>query len=771
MRICFITTEFPPTRMGGVGTYSIIMPLLLKAAGHEVVIVTKQAENAPVEDTWHGLPVYRLHTLWDQYGDIDFNGDTTLFYAEMYHLRSFVGGFAREVARALPGLHARYHFDVVLSQELEGPTFHAQDRQMLFDELGDLPFVLFIHSPHRSIQLNNDDALYNRFEYHRVMYEEHAICLASGLIYASHYMRRELVDQLGCDDRPDAVVPLPLGEIPSAEAEPLPAGEERLVYAGRIEPRKGVETLIRAVARLLDERPNLTLHLLGRDTQHPALNRSMQEWLQRFIPEEHRARVVFRGAVPRDELWREYRQATLGVVPSRWEPFSFVCQEMMASGLPVVATTAGGMAEMIQHGNSGWLCASEDPPALADALRHALDLPEADRQAVGARGRERILTYCDNGRIVRHTVSLLERAIEHHAEQRRLHGRVRVPSRYPFTDRPLRDPHSAPAYKHQPVQHLAVVIPCYNVGEFLDECVQSLLGQTRPPERIYLIDDGSTDAASREVYARLAAAHPQHVVLRRYVNGGLPVARERGARLAIEEGAQALVFIDGDDYLDPSYFSRGLAVLDRHPEVGAVTAWTHTVGLMHTYWAPFHNQFPFLLVECQSTPPAVIRREAYEAAGGFQAAQKYAFEDWDFWIGLNGTGFAQLVIPEPLIFYRMRDGSISRRYVSATREHGRRHITTRHAALFRRYAAEVAVLNEALRWWEGEKTVITQDQLTKLQRDLDWNYHQHHHFKGWYEKKFEECTWLHEVKKHHEDRIADLERKLAAAQREASQPS
>ncbi|KAF0093762.1 MAG: glycosyl transferase family protein [Puniceicoccaceae bacterium 5H] len=762
MRICFITTEFPPTRLGGVGTYSLIMPRLLKAAGHDVVIVTKLADDAPREDTWEDIPVYRLPHLWEQYGETDYNGDITLFYAEMHHLRSFVGGFAREVARFLPGLHERYHFDVVLSQEVEGPTYFAQDRQMLFDELGDLPFVLFIHSPHRSIQLNNDDALYNRFDYHRVMYEEHAVSLASGLIYASDYMHRELVGQLGCDNRPNAVVPLPLGDVPDLPREPLPEGEQRLVYAGRIEPRKGVETLVRAVAPLLEKHPRLTLHLFGRDTEHPSLGRSMQEWLQRFVPAEHAERVVFHGAVPREELWREYRQATLGVVPSHWEPFSFVCQEMMASGLPVVATTAGGMAEMIEHGESGWLCEAASPAALTRALQEALGQRAEKLAAVGEAARQRIHQYCDNATITEQTVAALQQATVYHELQRRTHQRVRVPSRYPFSDRPLREAHSAPSVDPSPIQRLAVVIPCYNMGPYLEECVQSLLDQTRPPERIYLVDDGSTDAHSREVYARLEQEHAA-VMLQRFVNGGLPTARERGAALAIGDGADALVFIDGDDYLDPTYFAKALDVLNRHPEVGAVTAWTHTVGLMHTYWAPFHNQFPFLLAECQSTPPAMIRREAYEAAGGFQAAQKYAFEDWDFWIGLNGTGFAQLVIPEPLIFYRMREGSISRRYNSATREHGRRFITARHEPLFQRYAREVALLNEALRWWEGDKSAASQEELDTLRRDLEWNYRQHFHFKELHEKKFQEAEWLHNVKRDLEARIAELERRLNEA--------
>ncbi|HNX05461.1 MAG TPA: glycosyltransferase family 4 protein, partial [Opitutales bacterium] len=199
--------------MGGVGTYATILPPLLAGMGHHVTIIAKQAEGAPDKDVYEGCPVHRLidDYLWT--GDTS-REDDELFSMEMHSLRSYVGIFARNVARKIAELHAQEPFDVVLSQDVEAPTWILQDRRMVLGEMPELPVVVFVHSPHHAIQMFNQDSVYDRHEYHRILYEKQSMSQAEGLIVASRSMREEIMSDIGPDASRLARIPLPHGEVP-----------------------------------------------------------------------------------------------------------------------------------------------------------------------------------------------------------------------------------------------------------------------------------------------------------------------------------------------------------------------------------------------------------------------------------------------------------------------------------------------------------------------------------------------------------------------------
>jgi glycosyltransferase involved in cell wall biosynthesis/GT2 family glycosyltransferase len=728
--------------MGGVGTYATIMPATLAKAGHDVTLLTKQCEGAPVYETIDGYAVHRLVTDHPWTGD-EAKADDELFSLEMHSLRSYVGIFAREVQRKIAQLHAEHPFDVVLAQDVEAPTWLAQDRRMVLGELLELPFVIFVHSPHWQIQHFNGDSIYDRHEYHRHLYEKEVMSLADGIIVASRSMEAEVMRDIGPVASRVRRIPLPHGSIPAQANFDKRLGnadsqsECRIVFSGRIELRKGVEDLFEAVIPLMEEDPRVTLHMLGKDTPHPTLSGTVGEsLLRRYVGPELRGRVVFRGWMPREELWAEYAKATLGVVPSPWEPFSFACQEMMACGTPIVATQTGGMADMISNGVNGLLCEAGNPDKLHDALRIAINADEATRRGWAYNAAISIRSMCDNDRIADETVAFLKQVVGWNRKSMAKNGRIPVPGNLPFGDQPARNLRKV--WKTKPVRKVGVIVPCYNLGAYLAECLDSVARQDCADLRImtYVVDDGSD--APETLEALSAAKKRPRVEVLRFRNAGLPAARNRGAIAAIGQACDALLFLDCDDWIEPSLVGKAAAVLDRHPECGAVTAWTHSVGRMHTYWAPPHPQFPFLLAECMSTPPALVRRDAFMDVGGVHEDMRYAYEDWDFWISIAKAGHSILTIPEPLIVYRMREGSMSSMYNFRTREHGRRAMTERHEDLFRRYARDVALLQDGLYYdiagrYHSEFEPVRK-QRDQLVIDIGWNQKEWKYFKGLYEE-------------------------------------
>ena len=707
MHIAIVTTEYLPGRGGGVATYHSILAQLLVEAGLEVTVLVKHLDDdLPLEEDHGPLQIRRI-PLVDPHTGISLWQQPDPYTNEMLHLRTYVGVFAREVARWLPGIHAWKPIDLVLSQEVEAPTYLLQNERLLFHRMAEVPFVVFVHSPHRSVQFFNEDSIYDRAEYHRVYYEEQSMALADRLLAASQYQLDEVFRDLGYPTDRTAVIPYPLGRVPPLE-EPLPRppaldpNHRHLVYAGRIEMRKGLMPLMEAFASLAADHPDLHLHLLGAHCHHAPLDRPVQEILLRRLPPALRGRVIFHGPVPREEIWAYFRHATLGVVPSLWEPFSFVAQEMMACALPVLATREVGLTELLEEGRSVFRCEGRDSAALAAELSRVLALPAEERAVVGREGHRAILAACNNEKVVRKTVDFFAETIEATRRSFARESRFPVPSNLPWGQRPLREAHPALAFPPpRTVRRVAVVLPCYNLGPYLNEAVESLRSQEGVVPEIFVVNDGSTERGTLEVLGRLRQSNDLRVL--DTPNQGLPRARQHGAGVALEAGVDALVFLDADDWLKPSYLRKAVEILNRHPEAGAVNAWTDTIGLMDTYWIPPHSQFPLLLAECLSTPPAVVRREAYERAGGFSPALSYAYEDWDLWIALCRAGYALLTIPEPLIVYRMREGSMSHRYNPATREHGRRALLARHGDLLSTYGSEVLLLVEGYGYRERRR--------------------------------------------------------------------
>lgn len=122
-------------------------------------------------------------------------------------------------------------------------------------------------------------------------------------------------------------------------------------------------------------------------------------------------RIEVTGRIPEGELVRQYARAWAAVVPSLYEGFGFPAGEAMACGVPVVATTAGALPEVV--GEAGLLVPPGDAAALRGALARLIDEPATARR-LGAAGRERVLRLFSWRRAARETVSVYREAIRDH---------------------------------------------------------------------------------------------------------------------------------------------------------------------------------------------------------------------------------------------------------------------------------------------------------------------------------------------------------------------
>ena len=140
----------------------------------------------------------------------------------------------------------------------------------------------------------------------------------------------------------------------------------RILFVGRLAPKKRVQDLIEAFATVVDDRPESELVIVGTGSQRDDLERLAESL---GVAEA----VRFEGHVPDEEIPEYYASAELFVLPSVWEGHPLTLLEAWAAGTPVIATDVEGIAEFVEHEETGYLVPPESPADLADALRYALE--------------------------------------------------------------------------------------------------------------------------------------------------------------------------------------------------------------------------------------------------------------------------------------------------------------------------------------------------------------------------------------------------------------
>jgi GT2 family glycosyltransferase/peptidoglycan/xylan/chitin deacetylase (PgdA/CDA1 family) len=204
-----------------------------------------------------------------------------------------------------------------------------------------------------------------------------------------------------------------------------------------------------------------------------------------------------------------------------------------------------------------------------------------------------------------------------------------------------------------PDPKVSVIIPCFNLGEYLDEAVDSVLRQTYRDLEILVVDDGSTDPSTRRL---LDDYRRDKTRVFRRPHRGVTHARNFGIGVATGE---YLCFLDADDRLTARCLERTTERLLGDPSLSFVSFWVRLFGDENWEWKPVRCDLLGLLCECTVATSAVVRRAAVEAVGGFDPTMEVGHEDWDLWLTLVERGLRGAILPEVLFEYRRRATSRS----------------------------------------------------------------------------------------------------------------
>jgi D-inositol-3-phosphate glycosyltransferase len=202
--------------------------------------------------------------------------------------------------------------------------------------------------------------------------------------------------------------PIPVDE--ARQFVGIPSEGRMVLFVGRIEPLKGLGTLIQAMSclRCTEAGDRVSLVVIGGDPDaDPARMTAEMTRLQRMCDDLSVGKlVIFLGKRGQDTLPYYYSAAEVLVMPSHYESFGMVALEAMACGTPVVASQVGGLAFLVQDGVTGYTVPAEDHDALCDKLTALLG-DESLRQKMGNAAAEYAQNY-DWEKIARQIVRVYE---------------------------------------------------------------------------------------------------------------------------------------------------------------------------------------------------------------------------------------------------------------------------------------------------------------------------------------------------------------------------
>jgi glycogen synthase len=411
------------------------------------------------------------------------------------------------------------------------------------------------------------------------------------------------------------------------QRDPSDGAPLEMLYLGRLERRKGVQNLVRAVAAT--SRTDIRLSLLGADTKTGPLQTSLRSQLELMAGGDDRIRFI--DTVPRAQVAGHIEAADIIVVPSLWECWPNVAREALMYNRPVLATPVGGLTEMVVADRSGWLTRDTSAEAIRAGVERLADDSGGVRELIDSGGpRARFEELTDPEALIRS------------------YRRLIVAGRRPAPRQDRGDP------------LVSVVIPYFRLERYIGETVESVLAQTHPRVEVLIVNDGSL----REEDEALYTGELGRVTVLTQPNSGLSAARNLG--IAAARGRYVLP-LDADDLLETTFVERCVDALERDPRLAYVTTWVRymdpegrPLAGTDTGYMPFGNWSR--LIERNNvggTCAALIRRRFFEL--GFAYSPDLAsYEDWLLYYDLHRAGHHGAVIPERLFRYRVRPDSMVR---------------------------------------------------------------------------------------------------------------
>lgn len=658
MKIWYLTSEFPPEFGGGIGMYVDQVSKMMANKGHEVTVFTRDTISNKVEKPQKNLRYIRfLHNQGEIYQTLGYWAALAHQYYEIVHK------YLLEEEKP----------DVIEIQEYGAIGYYILQNKLLGDKsLETIPIVIHLHTPVFELSRINQTPQYKFPNYWVGQMEKFCMNAADSLVCPSQFLKEQI--QYIAPENPIKVINLPY-EINEKDYPERIYDSNTIIYGGRTEYRKGIYQALKSFQELWDEGSKVKLRLFGGDPYfHPlgttigeVIRKKYKKWIDNGLLE-------LNGPIEPEKLDLEFLKARAVIVPSIYENFPYSCVTAMRLGTPMLVSRQGGQAEMVQDDGKNGLIFDWEKDDLKSKISQIMDMNETELKNMGENGKKRIISLCN---------------IEKNTDLRETYYREVINNHLPKKEFPFIN--SEIERKSLIVNDpfvpglLSIIIPYYNLGNYIMETVESANYSNYLNKEIIIINDGSTDSDSLEKLEEIKNKYSE-VKIVNIENEGLSNARNVGATYAKGE---FITFLDADDLIDENFYTRAVSILNNYENVSFVYSWVQYFDGSSGVWATFNTEMPYVLCANMLSAFAIIRKNDFLSFGKNRSSMEYGMEDYDGWLGLIENGYFGVSIPEPLVKYRIRKDSMSRQFNPDMRFYLSEIMTTEHKNIYKKYGNEI----------------------------------------------------------------------------------
>jgi len=397
MNICFITPEYYPIT-GGTGSYVYYLSRMLRRYGNFPLVITKGSEHKG------DMAKDEIRVLQINVRDIPLLSPILFFKSSYRSLSKLKAEFTVDIAHAnlplIPSFAIPNGFGKTLISTVHS-TWEGEAKALEKE-----PFS----------SLNTNEKIVRSFKEILKRFEYKLLKRSDRIIAVSEYTKREILENY---DVPAWKINVIYNGVDIWKFKPAKRDEKNLykrelgfreedfliLYVGRLYSRKGLPTLIEAIPPVVAKFKNIKFLISGKGLKDE------EERLRRYAKQlKVEEKLVYLGYYPDEKLPNLYGAADIFVFPSIYENMPFAMLEALASGLPVITTTVGGIPEVIQNGKNGFLVKPYDSKGLAEKILYLTENPNVASE-IGIAGRKTIEVKFNWDNIVKQVLQVYNEAL------------------------------------------------------------------------------------------------------------------------------------------------------------------------------------------------------------------------------------------------------------------------------------------------------------------------------------------------------------------------
>lgn len=661
-----LTTEFPPIHGGGISTYCWHTSKMLANAGHSVTVfvndysITSIQRNTPIPN----IEVISFNPNQVKKGEI--LGTDARLSLEFAHII--------ELEMELKGVP-----DILETQDYKGIGYYTlQKKKLLYPNFKDLKVVMTMHAP-SFLYFEYNQVLHYKFpDYWTGEMEKASIRMADLVLSPSQYLIDELAPRMNLlEKNPIRIFNPYLNEWSSGEIPKYTAFD--LVFFGKLTPQKGGIEMLSYLKKMWDNGFDKTITIIG-GGQH--FFYPMQTDMLDFVKHKYKAYIDkglirFEGNMKPELLKERLKKAHVIIIPSIVDNLPYAVLESMAMGKIVLTSSNGGHTEILEHNKSGFIFEHEEKKSFEKQLTTILSKSEQELEKIGKAAQQAVETTTNYTTVYSQKWVELEKLIQKNT----------LYCTFDFIENiEQKEPASTNVADKKGL--LSVVIPYYNMGDYIEDTLDSLEKVDFGSMEIILVNDGSS---KKSCINKLKEVEEKYkITVYNKENEGLSLTRNFGAKKA---NGEFLAFLDADDMVSPDYYKRSVEVLKHYRNVSFVGCWAQYFGESKTIWPTFNPEPPYLLVHNMINSSALIYKKAdYLSFGQNDPALIYGMEDYDSVISMVENGARGVSFPELWWQYRIRSNSMAQAFNKNKELYLYNIISQKHSLMYKTYGNKISNL-------------------------------------------------------------------------------